>query len=516
LAPLALATQSLPRKLCVGLFADGPLQPRWLVEAFAKVAASDFAEIALIATADGQPAAPGSALSRLYNTLDRRLFAPGADPDEQFELARHVAHRSLRTLDAGVPLDCDLDVAFALGEIDDARLDGLARYGVWRFRADGGREVAAGEPVSGSALLVRPLPQAPARVAYQSWACTYPLSIARNRAQLLHKTSEFAVRALRELQRSGSGWLTQCRIVPENAPRLHASLAPALAKRVLRRALDKALRVEQWFLAFRFCAPGAAARAVPANLEGYTRIVPPVDRIWADPFALERNGRYFVFFEEMLAGGKGHIAMLELEPGGRWTAPVRVLERDYHLSYPFLLERDGELYMIPESVENGTVEAWRCVDFPLRWKLERRLLEGVRLVDATVHRGAERWWMFANAAPPDWSLNDELHVFHAGDLFGEWRSHLRNPVKSDVRCARPAGSLYWRNGVLHRPAQICAPHYGAGLSINSVLRLTPHEYAERPVERVLPGGSDGVRGIHTVNRAGELTVIDACVLRRRF
>jgi hypothetical protein len=510
----------------VGLFADGPWQPRWVAEAFAKVAASDFAEIALIATADGRrKATPApSALWRLYSALDRRLFAPGADPGEPLELARHVAHQRLGALDAGLGLDFDLDVAFALGEIDDARLDGLARYGVWRFRADGWSEVAAGEAVSGSALLVRLSPHAPARLAYQSWACTYPLSLARNRAQLLHKTSEFAARALRELQLSGDGWLEQCRLAPPCAQGANAdaepplpSLMPALANRVLRRGLDKALRVEQWFLAFRFCGPGAAARAVAGDLAGYTRIVPPADRIWADPFALERNGRYFVFFEEMpLARGKGHIAMLELEPGGRWSAPVRVLERDYHLSYPFLLERAGELYMIPETAENCTVEAWRCVEFPLRWKLERRLLEGVRLVDATVHRGAERWWMFANAAPPEWSLNDELHLFHADDLFGEWRSHLRNPVKSDVRCARPAGELYWRSGALHRPAQICAPRYGAGLSINCVLRLTPQDYAERQIERVLPDARAGLFGVHTVNRAGALTVIDACASRRRF
>lgn len=515
MAPVALATEPSPRKLRVGLFADSPLQPRWVLEAFAKVAASDFAEIALIATGE-KAAHPTPALWRLYGALDRTLFAPGGDPAERLELARHVAHGRLGTLDAGVPPEVDLDVAFALGEIDEARLEGVARYGVWRFQADGWSEVAAGEPVSGSALLVRTSPRAPLRLAYQSWSCTHPHSIARNRAQLLRKTAEFAERALRELQRSGAGWLEQCRLASAGAlpqaPRL-----PALVRRLARRALDKALHVEQWFLAFRFCPPGAAAGALSGELAGYTRIVPPADRIWADPFALERNGRYFVFFEEMpLASGKGHIAMLELEPGGRWSAPVRVLERDYHLSYPFLLEHAGELYMIPESAENRTVEAWRCVEFPLRWKLERRLLEGVRLVDATLHRGAGRWWMFANAAPPGWSLNDELHLFHADEPFGEWREHLRNPVKSDVRCARPAGKLYWRGGALHRPAQICAPRYGAGLSINRVLSLTPREYAERQIERVLPDAHAGLSGVHTLNRAGALTVIDARASRRRF
>jgi hypothetical protein len=60
------------------------------------------------------------------------------------------------------------------------------------------------------------------------------------------------------------------------------------------------------------------------------------------------------------------------------------------------------------------------------------------------------------------------------------------------------------------------PRYGAGLSMNRVLRLTPQEYAERQVERILPPPGSGLLGIHTLNRAGELTVVDAFTRRRRF
>src|SRR5205085_654400 len=41
------------RKLRVGVFADARRQPRWMVDAFAKVAASDFAEVVLIAAGSG-------------------------------------------------------------------------------------------------------------------------------------------------------------------------------------------------------------------------------------------------------------------------------------------------------------------------------------------------------------------------------------------------------------------------------------------------------------------------------
>jgi hypothetical protein len=525
-----------PRRLKVGLFVDARRQPAWLADAFARVAASPFAEIVLIVEMAAR--APGESLAwRLYSRADRWAFGRGDDPGARVDLPAHVPHRAFLPF-GPAPLDpgLDLDVAFAIGEVDDTALDGLARYGVWRFyfgasaagdpggeALAGFREVAENAPITGSGLRVRPLPRGVERLAYQSWSRTYPFSAARNREQLLRKTAEFAFRALRELHRSGSGWLDQCRPVPNpGQARRDLSLIPGISRigaRLAMRGVEKALNVEQWFLAYRLRESRFGdARAVPADLKGFTRLMPPKDRYWADPFVLERNGRHFVFFEELpFRTGRAHISMLEIDAQGRASEPVRVLERDYHLSYPFLAEHDGQLYMIPETAQAGTVEVYRCVEFPLRWKLERALMQGVRCVDATFHKGPDRWWMFANAAAPGSRMfDDELHLYHAPSLLGDWQPHRRNPVKSDVRGARPAGQLYWQNGALYRPAQICAPLYGSGLSINRVLRLTPLDYAERQVERVLPSQADGLLGVHTINRAGDLTVIDAFARTPRF
>jgi hypothetical protein len=545
-AKAAASTNPQPRKLRLGLFVDTRLQPRWAIEAFAKVAAAGLGELVLIAAADGEPRdAPrdGPLLCRLYGGIDRRAFAAGEDPAERADIAEALAPRKFLDLRAvgkkagqeaaaAELVACELDVAFALGDFDDATLDGIARYGVWRFyfgaqgesteASAGWREVAQGAPLSGSGLKVRLARGAAPRLVYQSWSRTYPFSVARNRAQLLHKTAEFAVRALRELQRSGYGWLEQCKPAREargagqGLGELQAVKdLSAIGGRIARRGIEKALNVEQWFLAFRF----SGERTVTPDLAGFTRLMPPKDRYWADPFVLEKGGRYFVFFEELpFKTRRAHISMIEIDRAtGRASPPVRVLERDYHLSYPFLLEHDGRLYMIPETAKNGTVEAYRCIDFPLKWKLERVLLDGVRCVDATFHRGPDRWWMFANAAAPGSRMfDDELHIFHAAQLLGDWQPHARNPVKSDARCARPAGQFFWSKGALYRPAQICAPLYGSGLSINRVLRLTPHEYAERQVERILPSERDGLLGLHTFNRAGELTVVDAFTRRSRI
>ena len=509
----------------MGVFADSRLQPRWLVDGLKRAGASGAALLAAIgicgSTRREEPPRAG-----VYGRLDEWAF--GAGPSELVDLPGSLPHEVTiegregdAAWSAASLAALGLDVAFAVGGFDDRLLDGIASCGVWRYAFDGRGEVAAGEPVTGARIVARLAAGAPLRIACESWSRTHPFSAARNRAELLHKASEFPARALRDAQRSGRAWLEQCRVYRGQSPvsressdGANGALTPIF--RIVRRAAEKALSVDQWFLAFKL-GNGAPDAGPDPSLEGFTRLLPPRDRDWADPFALEKGERHYVFFEELpRAAGKGHIAMLEIDAQGRCSQPARVLERDYHLSYPCVFEHEGALYMIPETAQNGTVELYRCTDFPSGWKLEAQLLSGVRLVDATVHRGADRWWLFANAAAGGSRVFDEeLHLFHAPGLLGPWEPHSRNPVKSDARGARPAGRLFWRNGALHRPAQICVPRFGAGIALQRVLRLTPHDYFERQVERILPAGP-GLLGLHTLNRAGHLTVVDGFTRRRRI
>jgi len=135
--------------------------------------------------------------------------------------------------------------------------------------------------------------------------------------------------------------------------------------------------------------------------------------------------------------------------------------------------------------------------------------------DATLHRHDGRWWMFANVAANGAEIHDELHIFTSDTLLGEWKPLAGNPVKSDVRGARPAGKLFTQDGVLYRPSQICAPLYGAGIALQRVTRLDD-SFEEREERRIVPADGEGVLGLHTINRAGDLSVIDAFVRRPRF
>jgi hypothetical protein len=120
--------------------------------------------------------------------------------------------------------------------------------------------------------------------------------------------------------------------------------------------------------------------------------------------------------------------------------------------------------------------------------------------------------MFVNVASEGGSSWDELHLYSADRPQGPWKAHPRNPVVSDVRSARPAGHLFEHGGRRYRPAQDCSLGYGTGLVIKRIDRINPREYAEVEASRIRPDWNRRVIGVHTLNRAGDLTVMD-CIYR---
>jgi hypothetical protein len=529
--PFRAKPRAARRRLRVGIFADSPTQPRWIHESLARIGASDFAEIALVCVRDPQDSpVESSALLQAYAHVDHWLFGSGADPSRRMPLgtlvapSEHLPFRPAERAWRARVADLRLDVCFVLGSLEDSGLEGLARHGVWRYcfgdalRPDlaAMREVIDEVPVVATGIRV--MQGGAERYACRTWSRTIPFSLARSRERLFGRATDGLERTLRRLHKHGDDWLAaEGELAPprgaERAPNVAESVAgiTRLGARIARRGLETCFTVGQWSLAYRFIDE----EPWDGKLDGFHRLVPPPDRFWADPFPITVGGRHYIFFEELpFATGKGHISVVEVDREGRASEPVRVLERDYHLSYPFLLEHEGALFMIPESAYGQSIQLLRCEEFPARWRLEKVLVDGVFAADATLHRQGDRWWMFANLGTEASGTDDELHLFSADDLFGEWTPHRRNPVKSDVRSSRPAGRLFERDGALYRPGQICAPIYGSGIALHRVTRLDDEAYTEVEERRIT--GTAPILGLHTLNRAGDLSVTDAFARRRRF
>ena len=80
--------------------------------------------------------------------------------------------------------------------------------------------------------------------------------------------------------------------------------------------------------------------------------------------------------------------------------------------------------MMPESGQTRTLELYRADPFPFRWTLERVLLSGVEIADATPFAWNGDWWLSATGGETAGASWDRLSLY-------------RGPARSD-RGRRPS------------------------------------------------------------------------------
>ena len=210
--------------------------------------------------------------------------------------------------------------------------------------------------------------------------------------------------------------------------------------------------------------------------------------------------------------------MLQLNGKGQLKSkePVKILSEHYHLSYPFITEVNGTLYMTVESAVAGKVTLYECQKFPDTWIKKKDILENIQFYDPTLYHHEGLWYLFGNIKPWEGnSPNQYLAIYYTEDLLnGTWKPHRLNPVSRDVRGARPAGRIHKYKGRILRPSQIGAPKYGYGVKVHEIVKLTPTEFVESPVEEILPLWEPGLLATHTFNFDQKFLFIDA--QKRRF
>lgn len=345
-------------------------------------------------------------------------------------------------------------------------------------------------------------------------ACRF--SIRRNRRRAIAKGMGMVRRALLRLT---GGKLTSRGRLASAARELDAETPAStrfanMVKHGVARSARKALHRDQWGLALVFeqqrCLDPSRALLLHA----------PVDRFWADPMVWPAGAEgegWWVFVEELVyRDGKGSVKAIRVYPDGRHEVPLPVLERPWHLSYPYLFAWNGSLWMVPECASERRVELYRCVGLPDQWKKAADLLTDIDMVDATLFEHDGRWWMLGNVSEPGAERHDELHAFYADSPLGPWTPHPANPVVADARYARPAGAPFVMDGKLLRPAQVCVPEYGHALTLRHIERLTPTEYREYTEQRIEPGWQPDIACVHTLSYSPGLTAFDYLARRSRF
>ncbi|MFP5354845.1 MAG: hypothetical protein ACLGIK_06770 [Gemmatimonadota bacterium] len=544
----AVGTESV---VCIALVLDAWEQPRWVADALREALSSGTVSVCAVGlvgpdhgTPSGaeplQPVTASSWLARLYSAADRMRFQPDESP---------FAPESLRPLVGGVPTSQltagvlagggDTSRVFGEGQRPDlvlnlsarqetARLAGAAPMGAFAFVLGdrslplgdevGVREVMHGEPVIRVRLDRWTRAEGQATTVVETVTNTHPFSAGRTRAIAARHASTLLARLGRTLvdgRRDGSHPLAPAAGPATATARSARTTGIAggllrLAARYVRYLAAGRRARDQWVLAYhRGDADDAPFPPPERRLSQYRKLIPPGDRFWADPFPLRVDGREFLLFEELVfAEDVGHLSVIELGPDGPLGEPTTVLQRPFHLSYPFTFEFDGQWYLLPEMALEGRLELYRAVRAPYEWVLDRVIMEGPMLMDATLEEIDGKWWMFASEYREGLQPWTDLLVFHADSPFGPWTPHPRNPVVSDVRSARPAGRLFRENGVWLRPAQDCSRTYGGAITLRRITTLSPTDYAEEAASYIAADGSSGWKGPHTLNAHRGLSAID--------
>jgi hypothetical protein len=99
-------------------------------------------------------------------------------------------------------------------------------------------------------------------------------------------------------------------------------------------------------------------------------------------------------------------------------------------------------------------------------------------------------------------------LLRSDDPLRDWRLTGNGASLIDVRAARPAGDIVVRNGQLLRPVQDCSLAYGGALRIARIDALADGRIAQTPVAHLPPKPEWNAIGVHTLNAAAGLEVID--------
>ena len=290
-----------------------------------------------------------------------------------------------------------------------------------------------------------------------------------------------------------------------------------LARSIVREIYRLCCYAPHWHVGWRYS--GGVEVWKTGNLSGpsWNILRDPGHRFYADPFPITWKGRTFVFFEDLDHHiGKGIISAIEFGGSGPIGEVMPVLEEPWHLSYPFLIEHNDELWMIPESSAHRDVPLYRCVRFPDKWERHATLLSGLELADATITQHNGLHYLFGAAYDGKGGYSDTLAIYFAKDLRGPWLPHASNPVLLDRSNTRPAGNFVVMDQKLWRPVQDCTNGYGGGLGLAEITELTPTSFKQVVRHSIQPGPFWSGRKLHTLNRCRDLEVIDGARIQPKI
>jgi len=213
----------------------------------------------------------------------------------------------------------------------------------------------------------------------------------------------------------------------------------------------------------------------------------PFGSYYADPFIRVHQDEPWLFLEEFrFPHNRGRLVARRLSGGP--VLPI-TLAGPGHASFPCVFAAEGQLFLLPETGNTGTLDLYVCERFPDRWRLVRRLADNLDAADTVPLRHDGRWWFITSVRR---SRSDGGHrslaIFHTEDLLGG--ALTAHPVNTERRHAaspyssgRNAGAIIpLPDGQLLRPVHASQRYYGENMGWNRIDELSPAIFRETSLD----------------------------------
>ena len=274
-------------------------------------------------------------------------------------------------------------------------------------------------------------------------------------------------------------------------------------KKILNKIFGRSLK---WNVAYQFIN-----ELKNPTLSKSIIIKNPKNSYLADPFVIKYNNKTVIFLEDYsFKNRKGKISAYEINSES-YKKLGTVIEEEFHLSYPFLIEDKKDLFMIPETHQTKDIRIYKCIEFPLKWKLHKKLISDIGAVDTNIFKFNNKYWLFTNLDTSNSSdYSSELHIFYADNIeSSEWKPHALNPVIFDSKKARNGGMIYSEKKHTYRVFQKQGfDNYGESIGISRIKTLTENEYEEEIYMNVMPDFFKKISGTHSFSYNSGVLVND--------
>ena len=236
------------------------------------------------------------------------------------------------------------------------------------------------------------------------------------------------------------------------------------------------------------------------------------NRFFADPFIVTEKGKTVCFVEDYSYVTKlGSISAIEIFDDNSYKIEEYVIKELFHMSFPYLFRYKDELYMVPETSQAKSIRLYKCIEFPTKWEYQKDLFSDIYATDTMIFFHNNLWWMMFSLSNTGKNYNSQLVAYYtkSDPIHGEWIAHAQNPIVKSCSIARNAGVLGLNEGVVIRNRQKQGFNlYGGAFSLAKIVNLTPTEFKEEEISKILPNFLPNLKGTHHMHSNGEYTVFD--------